>query len=100
MSGTGGHRTCRSEFRDQSEVDEWHLESRALAGVDEVKMRQHRRSASDGCAVNRGYQGFVEVDQRSDQRGLRTLARPRRISHKVLQIVACAECIPGAVQEQ
>src|SRR5882672_6545835 len=90
---------ARSEFRYEGKIDEGHLEFRALTGVDEVAVRQHGRSASDGGTVDRRHQWFVEVDQCFHEAGLGRFARAWRILEKILDIVARAERIPRAVPE-
>src|ERR1700730_10110748 len=88
------HRATRSEFRYDGEIDEGHLEFRALAGVDEVAVRQHGSAATDRGALDRHDLWLVEVNERIHEPGLWRFAWPWRILEKILDIVARAERIP------
>src|SRR6266436_5331039 len=99
VTGPRRHGVTRSEFRHDSKIDEWHLEMRALARVDEVTVRQHGGATADRGAVDRGDQRLVEVDQRLHQSGLRKIPRPRRILEKILEIVTRAERMSRAMPE-
>src|SRR2546425_10059291 len=94
------NRVAGSKFRHERQVDERHLELRALARVDEVEVGQHRRSRSDGRPVHGCDQWLVEVDQRLDEALLRTVTRLRRILQKVTEIVARGERISRAMQDR
>src|SRR5262245_57513117 len=97
MSDTRRHRETRSKFRHQTEIDERHLELRALTCINKVAVCQHGSSASDSRALDGGDNRFVEVDQRKHQPSLRRLTWPRRILQEVLHIVPRAERISRAV---
>src|SRR5712691_11468081 len=99
MTDPRRHGAARSELRYDSKIDEWHLEFRALARVDEVAVRQHGGAATDGGAVDRHDHRFVEVDECVHETGLWRFAWPWRILEKVLDIVARAERISRAVPE-
>src|SRR6266700_2753101 len=99
MTDPRRHRAARSEFRYDSKIDEGHLEFRALAGVDEVAVRQHGGAATDCGAADRRDQWLVEVDQCIHEAGLWRFAWPWRILEKILDIVARAERISRAMPE-
>ena len=49
--------------------------------------------------MNRGDKWLVELDQRSEEAGLRVVATIRWIVEKILEVIARAECIAGSVRE-
>jgi hypothetical protein len=62
-------------------------------------VRQHGGSASDSGTAHGCDQRLVEIEQRVHQARLRRLSRPRRILEEILDIVAGAERISGAMPE-
>src|SRR6266702_1872647 len=88
ISETQRKQIAASKFRHERQVHERQLELRALPCVHEVTVRQHGRSAPNGCALNGGDQRLLEIDQRVDQLRLSTVALRWRVLHKVLNIIA------------
>jgi hypothetical protein len=54
---------------------------------------------SDGDALHRGDKRLVELDQRSDEAGLRAVVTLQGVVEEIPEVIARAECIAGAVQE-
>ena len=70
MTDPRRHRAARSEFGYDSKIDKGHLEFCALAGVDEVAVRQHGGAAADRRALDRHDDRLVEVDEGMHEAGL------------------------------
>src|SRR5215469_18317321 len=93
------HRVTRSKLRHEAEIDERHLEFRALARVDEIAVRQHRGSAADRSALHGRDDRLFEPGERIHEGALREIAWPRRIVEKIPDVVAGAERVSGAMPE-
>src|SRR5262249_40086807 len=83
----------------EREVDERHLELRALARVHEVAVTQHGRPTTNRHAVHGGDDRLLEADQRVHQARLGAATRAGGIRDEVLQVVAGGERVPRAVPE-
>src|SRR5258706_7905325 len=99
MSNPHRNRVARAKFRHHAEIDEGHLKLCAFTRINKVAVSQHRRSASDGRALDGGHQWLLEVKQRIHQSSLRRLAWSWRVLEKILDIVARAEGISRAMPQ-
>src|SRR6267142_5137938 len=93
------NRAARAKFRHHTQIDEGHLEPCTFTRIHEVAVSQHRRSASDGRALDSGHQRLLEVKQRIHQASLSRLTWSWRVLEKILDIVAGAEGISRAMPQ-
>ena len=98
MADTRRYRKARTEFRHQAQIDERQFELRALAGVDEIAMRQHRGAASDRGTLHGRDDRLPEPDEGIHQAGLRGFARLLGFE-EILDVVTGAERIAGGMPQ-
>src|ERR1700690_260943 len=88
---------CGPEFRNESEIDEGHLEFRGLAGIDKIAVCQHGGAAPDCRTVHSRDDWLFKGNEGIDQTGLRTVFRAWRILQKVIEVVSRTEGVSRSV---
>ena len=91
----------RSGLRHEAKVDERHLEARLGRGVDEIAVKEKRRSDADREAVDRRDQRLFELGELADEPRRRKVARrARRDGEKIAKVVSGGEHAPLAAQHE
>src|SRR5919205_1782016 len=97
VSEAGRQRRARAKLRNQSEIDEGQLELRGFACINKVAVRKQGSTASNCSALHGGDHRLIQVHQSVTETSLRTLASPRWVLQKILDIIACTKRISRGI---